>query len=509
MTLRAGAGRAEVTLSPAGLPLNGFGTVHDPLQVRALVLADDQTRAVLVLADFTSLPTELISETKLIASQLAGVTPDAVLVAVSHTFSAPHVLPEPQVPESELKARAALAQAIADAVHRCVSDAVSTVRPARLLAGLGRCLVGVNRDLETTAGWWLGANDDGVRDPEVPLLVLEDLDGARIAMVATVAVQSSVTNQSVGSDGRRAVSGDLAGAAARYLEDRDAGCVALVLTGAAGDQAPICTVVRRVQTPDGGWSTRDAHEAGFLLVELLGERLGAALWSAATTARQVLGVPLTVRRHGVALDAQVIPGDIGAIRPTRHYQFVPDGTVDADWVTLQLGEAVLVGVQPELSAATGIALRAASPHRHTLIATLVDGGAKYMPEESAYDRITYEAMNSRYARGSAERFANSILANLSAVPESGATGQQISRRTHSVLLNLIISLIMSLVMSLVQTGINVGFGPHFLPAFLQSTGISVVISFVVISVTLPIVVRWLGSRYTVVERGPATQSATG
>ncbi|MGC3953777.1 MAG: hypothetical protein QM804_05925 [Propionicimonas sp.] len=283
MTLRAGAGRAEVTLSPAGLPLNGFGTVHDPLQVRALVLADDQTRAVLVLADFTSLPTELISETKLIASQPPYARAGA--------------------------------------------------------AGLGRCLVGVNRDLETTAGWWLGANDDGVRDPEVPLLVLEGLDGARIAMVATVAVQSSVTSQSVGSDGHRAVSGDLAGAAARYLEERDAGCVALVLTGAAGDQAPICTVVRRVQTPDGGWSTRDAHEAGFLLVELLGERLGAALWSAATTARQVLGVPLTVRRHGVALDAQVIPGDIGAIRPTRHYQFVPDGTVDAHWVTLQLGEA--------------------------------------------------------------------------------------------------------------------------------------------------------------------------
>jgi neutral ceramidase len=40
---------------------------------------------------------------------------------------------------------------------------------------------------------------------------------------------------------------------------------------------------------------------------------------------------------------------------------------------------------------------------------MVNGAAKYMPDASAYDKITYEAMNSSYARGSAETLAAAIL----------------------------------------------------------------------------------------------------
>lgn len=496
MTLRAGAGRAQISLLPDGLPLNGFGTVHDPLYARALVLEDDAIRTVLVLVDLTSLPPELIAELKSVAGQLSGVAPDAVMVVASHTFSAPHVVPEPQVPAGELAAHAALIQAIKDAVCGCVGEALASLCPARLRAGRGRCAIGVNRDVETADGWWLGADDAGVNDPELPVLVFEDLAGTRLAVLATVAVQSSITNGSVGPGGSRAVSGDLAGAAARYLEERSAGCVALVMTGAAGDQAPICTAVRLVQTPGAGQVIRDSHETGWALVDLLGDRLGAALSRAADSALTVPAVPLALQRHSVSLDAQIIPRDIGDIRPTRSYEFVPDGTTEAPWVTLRLGEVVLVGIQPELSAATGIDLRTASPYPHTLLATMVDGGAKYMPEESAYDRITYEAMNSRYARGSAERFAKAIVANLADAHER-REAVKISSRAHGALFNLILSVIMSLVMSLVQTAINVGFGPHFLLAFLRSFAISVVVSFVVISLALPVVARWLNSRYVV------------
>ena len=38
--------------------------------------------------------------------------------------------------------------------------------------------------------------------------------------------------------------------------------------------------------------------------------------------------------------------------------------------------------------------------------TMVNGGAKYMTNAEGYDNITYEAMNSRYARGSAEIVAS-------------------------------------------------------------------------------------------------------
>jgi hypothetical protein len=43
---------------------------------------------------------------------------------------------------------------------------------------------------------------------------------------------------------------------------------------------------------------------------------------------------------------------------------------------------------------------------------MVNGAAKYMAEVSAYDRITYEAMNSPFARGSAEALVDNVVALL-------------------------------------------------------------------------------------------------
>jgi hypothetical protein len=47
------------------------------------------------------------------------------------------------------------------------------------------------------------------------------------------------------------------------------------------------------------------------------------------------------------------------------------------------------------------------------VATMVNGGAKYLPEASAFERITYEAMSSRYAGGAAEQLSEAITAALS------------------------------------------------------------------------------------------------
>ena len=46
--------------------------------------------------------------------------------------------------------------------------------------------------------------------------------------------------------------------------------------------------------------------------------------------------------------------------------------------------------------------RKLSPFNQTMVMTMVNGGAKYMADSSAYERFTYEAMNSPFARGSAE-----------------------------------------------------------------------------------------------------------
>ena len=70
---------------------------------------------------------------------------------------------------------------------------------------------------------------------------------------------------------------------------------------------------------------------------------------------------------------------------------------------------MLVGLQPELSARTGQEIKARSPFKNTVVMTMVNGAAKYMPDAGAFDKITYEAQGFRYAQGDAEKVAARIV----------------------------------------------------------------------------------------------------
>jgi hypothetical protein len=139
----------------------------------------------------------------------------------------------------------------------------------------GFCDVNVNRDIDTDEGWWLGSSESGPSDKTVTVLRFETPQGEAIALLFSYAVQSSVMDGSQLSAGGRLVSADLAGAAARFLEQEYGGAVtALFSAGAAGDQAP--ALKARVQYTGKGGHIRvdDTHEQGFIVAEMLGRRLG-------------------------------------------------------------------------------------------------------------------------------------------------------------------------------------------------------------------------------------------
>ena len=46
-----------------------------------------------------------------------------------------------------------------------------------------------------------------------------------------------------------------------------------------------------------------------------------------------------------------------------------------------------------------------SPFAHTFVMSMLEGGAKNMADKWNYDHITYEATDSFYARGDAEKLA--------------------------------------------------------------------------------------------------------
>ena len=100
------------------------------------------------------------------------------------------------------------------------------------------------------------------------------------------------------------------------------------------------------------------------------------------------------------------------LRPTRSCEWELDGDKEQTLELFALGEVGIVGVKPELTYPTLKEIQSASPYPVTLVMTLVNGGAKYMADQSCYDRCMYEAINSPFAPGAAEMLAKEAAALL-------------------------------------------------------------------------------------------------
>ncbi|MHB8284615.1 MAG: hypothetical protein ACYDD1_08065, partial [Caulobacteraceae bacterium] len=338
----------------------------------------------------------------------------------SHTFSAPHIMsPDHMPPDATPQARPAapvLQAAVLSAVQQAAEAAVRRERSAHLSFGSASSDVNISRDVQTAQGWWLGSNEAGPSDKTLEVARLDDDGDHTLALLVNYAVQSSILNESVTPSGGRAISADLGGAAMARVEGQYPGAVSLFLTGAAGDQAPTFVANRYTLDRRGGLGRVDLGEKGFALVDLLGERLADDADRAAETASPTRAPPrLEVINRQMRLHGQARPAKIRDLHATRAYDFGVAPDVNAPFSIFLLGDVAIVGVQVELSVTAGERIRRMSPFPHTMVVTMVNGAAKYMPDKDSYDRITYEAMNSSFAKGSAETFCAQIVQALNAL----------------------------------------------------------------------------------------------
>lgn len=406
--LLAGAGKARIELDGV-LPHDGFTVERHPLCARALVLERASERVCIVGLELTSIAPALQARLEGAVEAACGCRPPYAWIVPAHTFSAPHVrTPEHLKSDGERERNERYLAAIVSAVERAVVEAIDGMVPARIERAQGSCPVNVNRDVETPAGWWLGANDEGFSDHAMPIVRVADSGGDTIAVIAAADVQSSVLDKSRTSEGERVVSGDLFGFAAGMVE-RDRGGVCLMLTGAAGDQAPRERAVTVTFDAAGTLAQEDVHEDGYRMLHQQGSALGRAIVQALDAAEPVEGA-LSARSIDAVLPAQE-RADFHSLAPRTSYSFVPAGTVSTRVSLLGLGDMHLVGVEPEVASSFGASVRQAHPGL-VLLATLVNGGAKYLPAPDAYQKITYEAMNSGFAQGAHEHLLDTILAVL-------------------------------------------------------------------------------------------------
>lgn len=221
------AGAAEVVITPPiGGEMDGYGArksgsngVHDDLLAHALVLDDGSRRAVIVTCDVLFVDATLVAAVRAAAHERWNIPPERVLVAATHTHSGPRGLVPFRAP-ADTELSAILTRQIAGAI----GAAVTTLAPARLMAGTGSVdSISLNRRFE-----------DRAVDTALHVLRVEGEDGALRAALLNYACHPTVLNHE-----NLRYSQDWPGYACRAVKALWGDVPVLFANGAAGDVNPI------------------------------------------------------------------------------------------------------------------------------------------------------------------------------------------------------------------------------------------------------------------------------
>ena len=386
--LRAGASKVDITPAPdAALPMSGyanrtagFKSIHDDLNVRAIVVDDGATQAALIGCEVIGISAALWEKIADRLTQETRIPRDHIMLASVHTHAAPALGTYNEPVEGDaVRKRADYVQKLEDAVVTAVRQAQASLQPARIGFGTGKANVSANRRArDGDGGWMLGNNPDGVSDKTVAVIKLETLSGESLAIFANYAVHGTVLGPA-----NLQISADLPGATSRVVEKHYGGRVVAPWTsGAAGDQDPIYRV---------GTDFRNVVALG----QLLGEEVIRVADSITTSTRaRIRGMQKVVTCPGKRTIQS--PG------PNREYK-----TEDADPVPIRLSllvinDIAIAGVSGEVLTNISLRLKKESPFNRTIMVTHCNGSSGYLPDDAAYDQVSYEIVTTRVKRGCAE-----------------------------------------------------------------------------------------------------------
>ncbi|MCY3800164.1 MAG: AAC(3) family N-acetyltransferase, partial [Chloroflexi bacterium] len=332
---RAAAFRTDVTPTKPSRP------VGRPLNMRGLLLEDvGGERAALVLVDHVGLAHGEAMLVRKAVERAANVPVDSVLVVATHTHSGYSYCFWPEAGYDEHLS------AIAEREFRAVAGRLEPVRGGWRTAsapGVARCRHIYLKDGRAyTERWampsaWHIPDDQKLRrgqsEDEIRVLVLERLDGSRLATVADFGCHNSAGMNST------EMHDDFFGVAMELIEASEGpGCVAFITPGAQGDHDP--TVMIQL----GG--VRDMEYAARVGRRLAGHLL-AALSEVAV--RDVFRVRTSADRTQVKVRDDWPPQ--GTRLESREFAaYSKDRIAPAEVIVLAIGGYAMVGIPAELFA---------------------------------------------------------------------------------------------------------------------------------------------------------------
>lgn len=434
--LTAGAAAADIT-PPPGCPMAGYysargaeGT-HDPLMAKVLVLEKDGTRVALVALDLITTTRGLVEESRSLIEKQTGIPGKNVMLSATHSHTGPVLWDGSPLSDavggSQKTAREYLKELpakIADAVQK----ADSARKPAKISFASGKEEgLAFNRRFhmaDGSVGWNPGKKNPkivrpaGRTDASVPVVYVETTAGKPIATYANFSMHlDTVGGLYYSADYPYTLTKTLASVKGDEM-------VTVFTTGTCGD-------INHINV-DSATPQKGHGEAA-----RIGTRLGAEVLRTYEKLRPAADGPLQVTSAMVELPlapvtaeelaaAKLVIADVQAgKKPAPKFLDQVQAFKAAD-VARRLDKRLTVEVQVislgddlawvslpgEIFVDLGLAIKAGSPFRQTMVAELANGSIGYIPTRVAYSQGNYEVVSARCAEGSGEKLVDEALKQL-------------------------------------------------------------------------------------------------
>jgi neutral ceramidase len=382
--LRAGAAKVDITPPEleglTNLWQHPFEGVHDPIFLRALVVENGINTVAIVAGDLVEFGDTCAIRTRM--ERELGIPTEHILITASHDHSAPRVgkvTPGATAREGG-PATGKYTDQVYDQILEVVRKAKEALQPAQVGIGRGMADVNTNRDVCARQGWEIGANPDGPSDKTVWVIKFEALTGEPLAILMNYAVHSVVLGPE-----NHFVTGDIAGAAERYVEQ----CfmdkvVALWTLGAAGDQNPKYV----------GWDTTIHPRDGHVLAAAQGVILGEEVIRVAGRIEHMASeVRVEAEERVIACPARIPPNGMNVQQVE---------SLNLHLGLILINQIAITSVSGEVVTRIYRHLRNLSPFANTLMITIANDRIGYIVDDAGYDTPTFAATATPLQRGHAE-----------------------------------------------------------------------------------------------------------
>ena len=437
--LQAGLAEIEIT-PPVGYRMDGYFTerlstgTRDPLKAKAVVFRQGTTRIALVVADVLGMPQSISSEVRALAAARSGIPAANIAIAATHTHTGPLFAGERARVFSEQAAMrfgvdplasVKYPETLRDRLVEVIAAADAAVSPAALeFVAASEDRVSFNRRFhmkDGTVRFNPGVlNPDIVRpagpvDPDLPFVLITK-DEKPVGSLSVFALHLDTV-------GGTEYSADYAGHLADELRrEFGNGFVSVFGLGTCGDINHIDVSGRRRSA---------ARVIGQqLAVSVLSARPRQPLTApslAATSAR--LTLPLREVSDAQLASARANTSKIGGkelpfLTQVEHVTTLDlarrGPTLDADVQVVRLHRDLAIVLLPgEVFVELGLAIKRASPFKHTLVIELSNDNPAYIPTVKAFKEGSYETVNSRIAPGGGERLVAEAVRLLKSLSKWG------------------------------------------------------------------------------------------